>query len=59
MIKNKYYLLQVECKNCDYKYEVKIPKGMKYEDIKCEQCGLKELKKQMPHSIEPAPEICV
>ena len=59
MTEKKYYSLHVECKNCDYEYEEKIPKEMKCEDMKCKQCGLKKLEKQMPHSFEPAPEICV
>ncbi len=53
MIDNNNYLIKVRCKNCDINYEMSIPKGTKYEDVECKNCGLKNLVKQMPNSFEP------
>jgi len=54
-----FYLLPVRCKNCRHEYEATIPKGMKYEDIECINCGLKELDEQKPKQFGISPESCV
>ena len=59
MTENKFYPLAVRCKNCYYEYEAKIPVGKKYEDVKCERCGLKELDEQRPNQFGISPESCV
>ena len=47
----KVYPITVKCSNCDYKFELKIPKGktiadyLKSEACACENCGCSTLVK--------------
>jgi len=49
MTENNYYPVAVRCNNCENTYEIDIPTGTNYEDVKCKVCGLKELRKSMPN----------
>ena len=41
-----FYKLELDCKNCDTSGEIAISKGVKFEDVKCPNCGCKTLIKK-------------